>query len=1325
MIERHLHQQLDRIARRLTRQRMLWRLAACWLAGALCAAGVLWVAVHTALLVAPAAAALSIAAGTAALAAVIVVCTRRRRESLSTARAVERTYPELNDRLLAAAEQQADRSTGRLSYLQREVVYDVLEHSRRCDWRSVVPTRRMLAAFAAQCLCLAAFVVAAAVLLKHDAAARTSSPLPHTVQRAMSPLDDYGLAVEPGDVEIERGTNLLVLARFEGRPANRADVVLSEPDESPRRIELARSLDDPLFGGRVSDVQSDLVYLVEYDGQRSPEYRVTVFDYPRLERADLTVTAPSYAGREPVTVADARRVSVLEGSQVTVVCHVNKPLAAAELRGDEDDATALQPVEGGELAWSATLAPSRSTRYRLALADRAGRASKSLAEFIIDVIPNRPSELKLTVPGKDVRVSPLEELSLEATAWDDVGLVRYGLVYSHNGRETTVVLGEGDENAPGAQDASLAHQLALEDLGAEPDELLSYYFFADDHGPDGRVRRTSGDMFFAEVRPFEEIFREGQQPPGGGAPAGGGPQGQKIEQLAELQKQIVSATWTLIRRETSAAVSESFITDVEAIAGSQEAAIEQLGELREKLNDGRSLRFAGDAEGQMREAIKRLNQAATDARADGGDAARRTDSQSVRPSTVDSSMDAVLAPGGRSTTPSYEGGLPQSGRSATPSYGSHAEALSAALSAERAAYQSLLRLRAREHDVVRGQGGGGGGGGGSASEQQLNQLELTSKQNRYQTEQRAGEQPPSAGREQLQVLNRLRELARRQSGVNQQLKELELALQNARTDEEREEIERRLKRLRDEQEQVLRDLDELRDRMDRPENRQQAADTRQQVDQTRQQVREASDALREGQVSRAISSGTRAERELENLREDFRRRTAHQFADAMNDLRDGARELSERQQQLGESLEELDTRSRRSLRDAEERRGISRELAGQKDRLADVLDRMRQVTEQAEHSEPLLSKQLYDTARQARADAPEKGLDAASQLADRGLLSDARSAAEQAQRGIDALRDGVQKAADAVLGNELDALKRARNDVRDLARDLDRELAQAGGEPPGSEAESPRQTADASQAGTQPGGQNGENRSDRRGPRGANPKESPRSPSEDAQSGAGQPGDAATGEQPTAEQDQPPGQDPSAPGEQSSGSSPSSSESPTGTGSQSGSGQGDGSRSEGGQSDGSQSGTGGADDSSPSNGPGRQQRPSLLSSGGQSGGPGEGPGGRAGPLTGDDFQQWSDRMRDVEETVGEPELRSEVSRIRERARSIRADFKRHAQEPNWDLVQAEILAPLLELEGRLAQEIARRESNDALVPIDRDPVPTRFAEAIREYYERLSDGQRR
>jgi hypothetical protein len=98
-------------------------------------------------------------------------------------------------------------------------------------------------------------------------------------------------------------------------------------------------------------------------------------------------------------------------------------------------------------------------------------------------------------------------------------------------------------------------------------------------------------------------------------------------------------------------------------------------------------------------------------------------------------------------------------------------------------------------------------------------------------------------------------------------------------------------------------------------------------------------------------------------------------------------------------------------------------------------------------------------------------------------------------------------------------------------------------------------------------------------------------------------------------------------------------------------------------------------------------------------------------------------MRDVEELLQNPDLRAEAARIRDRVRGVREEFKRHSKEPNWDLIKSLVAEPMLELRKRVAEEVRRRESPDALVPIDRDPVPPQFAEGVRRYYERLGSGQ--
>lgn len=110
---------------------------------------------------------------------------------------------------------------------------------------------------------------------------------------------------------------------------------------------------------------------------------------------------------------------------------------------------------------------------------------------------------------------------------------------------------------------------------------------------------------------------------------------------------------------------------------------------------------------------------------------------------------------------------------------------------------------------------------------------------------------------------------------------------------------------------------------------------------------------------------------------------------------------------------------------------------------------------------------------------------------------------------------------------------------------------------------------------------------------------------------------------------------------------------------------------------------------------------------------------QAGPLTGEKFTEWSDRLRNVEEMVDDPNLRTEVARIREIAKGVRVEFKRHSVAPNWDMVKTKIGTPLAELRNRLTEELAQRESKENLVPIDRDPVPTKYAERVRRYYEEL------
>ncbi len=106
-------------------------------------------------------------------------------------------------------------------------------------------------------------------------------------------------------------------------------------------------------------------------------------------------------------------------------------------------------------------------------------------------------------------------------------------------------------------------------------------------------------------------------------------------------------------------------------------------------------------------------------------------------------------------------------------------------------------------------------------------------------------------------------------------------------------------------------------------------------------------------------------------------------------------------------------------------------------------------------------------------------------------------------------------------------------------------------------------------------------------------------------------------------------------------------------------------------------------------------------------------------MTGD-FREWSDQMRDVEEMVGDPELRAQANSIRDRVREMRSEMKRHGEPPQWELVEEMVAEPLRELTREVRAELLRRTaSKNELVPIDRDPVPAEFSDAVQKYYENL------
>jgi hypothetical protein len=1244
------------------------------------------------------------------------------------ARLIESRHPELHALLLTAVEQKPDPKTGRLHYLQQRVLAEAAEIAIRDQWIDSIPTWRLN-------LGRVAFTVALVALLS-SVFFHPRRVTPRIAKPAKTaPAAEEAVVVTPGDAEIERGTGLVVLAKFGRTVPSEAVLVVQPQNQTQQRIPLTKNLDDPVFGGGLPAVDANLVYRVEYAGQSTRDYTVRVYEHPRLERADAKLHYPEFANLPDKTIADTRRVSAAEGSKLDMTFQLNKPVKSAKLVA-KDGSTIPLNVEDGQPATRLSDFPiTVSQTYELKLEDAEGRTNKVPAQLFVEALPNRRPELKFVTPRGDQRVSPIEEITFRTEASDDFGISKYGLTYTIAGGEPTDVPLGAVTREQGRAEA--AYVLKLEEIGAKPDELVSWFLWAEDTGPDGKPRRTETDMYFAEVRPFDEIFRPGQD--GDGQQPGGGAGGQMMRE-ANNQKQIILATWKLKRTEDAAPKSptEQYLKDVPVVKEGQDRIMQTTSALRQRIEDPKMQALIDDAVAQMKKALGELEEA--------------------------------------QKTPAP---LPD------------------ALVAERAAYNALLKLAAHEFRITRNRSQSASAS--SAQQQaQLDQLEMQEESKRYETKREAESPQEQQQREQLATLNRLKELAQRQQDINERLKELQNSLQEAKTEQEKEEIRRQLKRLREDEQQLLADADELQQRMEQSQNQSQYAEERRKLDQARNEAQQAAEAMDRNAASQALANGTRAGKQFEEMRDEFRKKTSGQFNEEMREMRSEARGIAEKQQEIANELgEESAKPERRTLDGSGKSEQLAKQFEEQTGKVSKLKGDIKRVSEQAEAAEPLLARELYDTLRKESQSDTERTLQMTKTLAERGYQSQAQKFEEKAREGIDELKSGVERAAESVLGDEAEALRQAREELDKLRNQLNEEIAQnapqlasnqpgnarqAGerssqqsgnqqtstpgenGQPspqPGQQAEGQAQSSDRQNQNAQAsnqrngsarqqqqpgqregqGGQPGEKQPQSQQNQaaqneGQNSPESREGNQQPGQSGqrqqanSGQRGERSQqGQQGQGQQD---GQ-----AQQQAQAQPSGQQSGRQPGQQNGSQRSQNSQASSQRGGGSEGNEGGNDrdasnpnDRSPSQtlrslaDQARLRRGGVRSGsndrGGDTGGGGED---RSGPLTGERFVDWSDRLRKVEEMLDDPGLRTEAARVRELAKGIRAEFKRHSVPPNWDMVNTKISTPLAELRNRVTEELVRRESKENLVPIDRDPVPGKYADRVRRYYEELGRSQ--
>jgi hypothetical protein len=804
--------------------------------------------------------------------------------------------------------------------------------------------------------------VGVAVFLLGPAFIRHAASALLLVSRSVEAAAPYRIEVTPGNVTVPKGADQPIVARLHGFAADEASLMVRRPAGGTFESLPLVPAEDGRHEGMLFDLSERTEYFVEAAGVRSPVFTLAVVDLPYVQRLELEFRFPAYTGLPPQIVEEGGDIAVLRGTEVRLRVVPTMKSPGGRVVMHDKDTIAL--ATGADDALTGAFTADRDGFYRIELDAPTGERVAASPQYTIDVLGDQAPTVSFTRPGRDTTASPIEEVMVEASAEDDYGVRNLELVYSVNGGpEKRVTLFGGRARLP---EVTAGHTFYLEELNVQPGDSVSYFARASDNDAVEGAKHATSDLYFLRIRPFKKDFRPATSMGGGGG--GGG--GQPVDALSEQQRQIIAATFNVQRDRRTYS--------------------------REKLREHTTVVALSQA--RLREQVEGL--------------VARMNSRLVEPDPAFEKI-AKLLPEAVSEMQQAEAKL----GAASPD---------AALPPEHRALQLLQKAEEEyETQVSTDRNAGGGGGGSSAMAQELAdlfELELDRLANQYETADRALQQ--NSDQQLDELLEKLKELARRQEQEAERQRRRAAAgqaggggasggAQQRALADEAEEAARRLERLAREQNRA--DLQE-----------------------SARKMRDAADAMRRAAAGGDAGAAAQAASALQRLRDIERRLQDTRSARAQRDVEDAQRQaeqLAREQREIAESVRGMSA-------EAEARRQQGQQLAGRKDalesKLADLEKHLDRSASDAGGEEREASRKLSEAAGAIRDGRLRDKIRYSKWMVTRGSSPEQAQALEQEiSSGLDALTKKLDEAASALGQTAPDPTGNALEKARRLARGME------------------------------------------------------------------------------------------------------------------------------------------------------------------------------------------------------------------------------------------------------------------------------------------------
>jgi len=344
----------------------------------------------------------------------------------------------------------------------------------------------------------------------------------------------YDIKVQPGNKLVRRKDDVPISATLVGFQAQ--SVRMFAKYQSSSKWEQANML--PRDNGsdyefRFAALPEPVEYYIEAGAVKSKTYKLDVTDLPGVTHIKATYHFPSWLGLPDQVEDPSGDLRAVAGTVAEVTIQTDRPLKNGVIEMEDGSQIALSSGANGTL--TAKIPMTKSGLYHFAAIDQGQSVRLSPLDYFIEAQDDQAPTVRITHPGADAKVLPIEEVTIDVSGQDDFALQAMDLHYSVNGAAEKIVpllANKGVKSADGRT------TLALEDFKLQPGDVVSLYATAKD------ARNTSQtDILFVEAQAYERNYTQSQQSGAGGG--GGG--GQEQQQIWDRQKQVITATYNATR----------------------------------------------------------------------------------------------------------------------------------------------------------------------------------------------------------------------------------------------------------------------------------------------------------------------------------------------------------------------------------------------------------------------------------------------------------------------------------------------------------------------------------------------------------------------------------------------------------------------------------------------------------------------------------------------------------------------------------------------------------------------------------------------------------